>query len=150
MKRIKIIVFLLAFGTFAAYSQTNVQKMSELFTGVINLEGANINESRPISNLNLLAAQQADTMFVLKQENAAKILDEAKNYETCIISVERHTIVLVSSWGDCSQSGSWNYCMPYGIGYIQRGELEKKEDYIKNIIGTPDSQRRTVFLFNKK
>ena len=150
MKRVGIIFTFLVLGVVVIHAQTNTQKVTELFKGVINFEGANINESRPISNLNLLAAQQADTMFVLNKANATKILNEAKKYQSCVISVERHTIVLIDSWDDCSQSGSWDYCMPHGVGYIQREGLEKTEDCIKNIIGTPDAQRRTVFLFNKK
>ncbi|WP_430822052.1 hypothetical protein [Carboxylicivirga caseinilyticus] len=41
--------------------------------------------------------------------------------------------------------------MPKGKGFIQRSdEMTEKEDYINNIIGTPNAQRRTVFLFKKK
>ncbi len=150
MKKVKIIFVFLTLSSVIAFSQSNSQKLKELFTGVINFEGANLNEGRPIPSLNLLAAQQADTMFVLNKENAGKVLNEAKNYKYCMISVERHTVVFVKSWDDCSQSGAWDSCMPYGTGWIQRDELEKKEDYIKNIIGIPDMQRRTVFLFDKK
>ncbi len=137
-------------GIINIYAQTNTQKLIDLLQGEINFEGANINDDRPIPNINLLAAQQADTMFILNKGNIAHVMKEAQKYQSCIISVERHTVVLVKSWSNCSKSGSWNYCMPYGIGYIQHEGMVKKEDYIKNIIGTPDSQRRTVFLFKKK
>ena len=49
---------------------------------------------------------------------------------------------------DCIQSGSWGACMPYAKGYIKKGSLIEKEDYINNIIGIPDSQLRKVYLFN--
>lgn len=145
-----VIIIVLLLGNVVINAQTNKQKITELLNGVIDFENAEINESRPIPSLNLVASQQADTFYVLNKENASKVLNEAKNYKSCIITVERHTIVLVTSWDDCSQSGSWSYCMPKGVGYIQKGELLKKEDYIKNIIGIPDMQRRTVFLFGKK
>jgi hypothetical protein len=150
MKYIKFIFLFSLIGIVDTFAQTNTQKLTELFKGVINFDGAHINDDRPIPNINLLAAKQADTMFILKKDNMAKVMGEAKKYQSCVISVERHTVVLVKSWSNCSKSGSWNYCMPYGIGYIQHEGLTKKEDYIKNIIGTPDFQRRTVFLFKKK
>lgn len=145
----KHIVFLFLFsiaGIVGAYTQ----QVADLFKDVINFEGTSVNNERPIPSINKIAAQQADTIFFLTKDNATQVFREAKKYQSCVISIERHTIVLVQSWTNCSKSGSWNYCMPYGIGYIQRDEMVKKEDYIKNIIGTPDFQRRTVFLFNKK
>lgn len=145
----KHIVFLFLFslaGIVGAYTQ----QVADLFKDVINFEGTTVNDVRPIPSINKIAAQQADTIFFLTKDNVTQVFREAKKYESCVISIERHTIVLVQSWTNCSKSGSWNYCMPYGIGYIQRDEMVKKEDYIKNIIGTPDFQRRTVFLFNKK
>ena len=150
MKRSALFILFSVLSITVIYAQTNTAKVTELFKGAIDFDGANLNEDRPISKLNLLAAQQADTMVFLTKENITNVMREAKKYQSCIISVERHTIILVTSWSNCSQSGSWNFCMPYGTGYIQRAELEKKEDYIKNIIGTPDSQRRTLFLFKKK
>lgn len=150
MKRIGLIFLFLFVCLFVSRAQTNTQKITELFNGVIDFSGAKINDSRPISNVNLLASHQADTMLFLTKENVASVMKEAKKYKNCVISVDRHTIVLVKSWSDCSKSGSWNYCMPFGTAYIQRAELVKVEDYIKNIIGTPDTQRRTVFLFGKK
>ncbi|MBN2165966.1 MAG: hypothetical protein JW717_06800 [Marinilabiliaceae bacterium] len=147
----KVIFVILFLGCLYHVSgQTNSEKITDLLNQVINFDNSNLNSERPIANVNLLAAQQADTMLIITKENAKSVLDEAKKYQFCIISVERHTIVIVESWNNCIQSGSWGYCMPYGTGYIQKGVMEKKTDYINNIIGIPDSQRRTVFLFNKK
>ncbi len=150
MKRIGFISLFILSGILNIQAQTNTQKVTELFQGVINFDGANINDDRPVPSLNLLAAKQSDTMLVLTKDNIGSVMAQAKKYQSCIISVDRHTIVLIKSWTNCSKSGSWNYCMPYGTGYVQRNELTRIEDYIKNIIGTPDGQRRTVFLFNKK
>lgn len=150
MKRTLFILSVIFLVTLTTQAQTNTQKVTELLQSVIDFEGADINDERPIPSLNLLAAKQADTMLVLTKDNISSVMAYAKKYQTCIISVDRHTMVLVESWSNCSKSGSWNYCMPYGTGYVQKGELIKMEDYIKNIIGTPDTQRRTVFLFKKK
>ncbi|MBS2097396.1 hypothetical protein [Carboxylicivirga linearis] len=149
MKLLKF-VFLMSFVSFInLHAQTNAERVSSLFSNVLDLSNAKLNADRPIANINQLAAHQADTMFILNKENATSVFDLAKNYNYCIISVERHTVVLVDGWNDCIQSGSWNYCMPKGKGFIQRsGEMTEKEDYINNIIGMPNSQRRTVFLIN--
>lgn len=131
-------------------AQTNGDKITELLGNVLKIDKDKINADRPIANINLLAAQQSDTMIVLTKQNINDVFSMAKTYESCIISVERHTILLIDSWSNCIQSGSWGYCMPHGVGFIQRGEMTKKEDFINNIIGVPDSQRRTVFLIKKK
>jgi hypothetical protein len=150
MRYFTLLFCLLSFATYDNIAQSNTQKVTDLFKGIINFDGSQINEERPIPTLNLLAAQQADTLFFLNKNNVSSVMKEAKKYKSCIISVDRHTIVLVTSWENSSKSGSWNYYLPYGIGFIQRENLAKKEDFVKNIIGIPDSQRRTVFLFNKK
>jgi len=38
--------------------------------------------------------------------------------------------------------------MPHAEGYIKKGGLTYKKDYINNIIGLPDAQERTMYLFN--
>ena len=149
MKRIGF-VFLFCINIAVVFSQSNADKVKELLSGVLKFDNVSLNVDRPIADINLIAMQQADTMLVLKKTNVSEVLSMAKKYQYCLITVERHTIVLVESWTNCIQSGSWGVCMPYGSGYIQKGELSKKVDHINNIIGIPDSQRRTVFLFNKK
>ncbi len=150
MRRVGFLIVLSFIGIIATYAQTNQQKPTEVFNGVLDFSDANINESRPVSGIIQISARQADTVFFLTKGNVNNVMKQAKEYKHCIIAVGTHTVVLVNSWSKVSKSGSWNYYLPYGIGYIQRGELINKEDYIKNIIGTPDSQRRTVFLFDKK
>jgi hypothetical protein len=146
-----VFIFLFSFVSCVfAHAQTNPQEVKELLKGVISLDETSFNETRPIPSINKVAAQQADTIFFLTKNNINQVFREAKKYQSCIITVGQHTVVFVKSWTNCSKSGSWNYCMPDGTGFIQRDEMVKKEDYIKNIIGTPDAQRRTVFLFNKK
>jgi len=65
-----------------------------------------------------------------------------------VVTVGFHTIVKVSDFENCIQSGFWGVCMPYAEGYIQKGSLAPQKDYLNNIIGKPDAQERMMFLFN--
>lgn len=101
-----------------------------------------------IQGFNTIAGQKAVKTVTLTGENMKTALTDAKQYKHCIITVGVHTIVKVTDFKNCSQSGSWGACMPYGKGYIRKGGFTEKNDYINNIIGRPDSQVRTMFLFN--
>jgi predicted DNA-binding protein (UPF0251 family) len=107
-----------------------------------------IDSKTPISYFEGLAQQSANEKMDLSEGNIQDILNAAKNYKHCVIIVEDHTIVKIVSLEDCKQSGSWGACMPIAEGYIKKGELDYHEDYINNIIGLPDSQKRTAYLFN--
>ena len=86
----------------------------------------------------------------LNKNNISNALEEAKEYSNGVIVVENHTIVKLISFDDCQQSGSWGVCMPKGEGFIKKGSLNYKSDYINNIIGTPSSKKVTLFLFNEQ
>ena len=86
----------------------------------------------------------------LNKNNISNALEEAKEYSNAVIVVENHTIVKLISFDDCQQSGSWGVCMPKGEGFIKKGRLNYKSDYINNIIGTPSSKKVTLFLFNEQ
>jgi hypothetical protein len=73
-------------------------------------------------------------------------LKEAEG-KTCIVVVEQHTFAKFSDTKKCNMSGSWGACMPYAEGYIQSGGLKGINDYINNIIGKPDAQNRTLYIF---
>ncbi len=129
-------------------SQDNkAELIKDLTEGVISVNLADIHESSPISSINKLAFDQAAKSIVLNKENISGSLDEAKSYKACIITVGVHTIVLVENLSKTIRSGSWGCNMPWGKGFIQKGSLNFKEDYINNIIGIPDNQRRMMFLF---
>lgn len=99
-----------------------------------------------ISDLVEASKKKATKAIDLTKENIAESLKEAQG-KTCIIVVENHTFVKFSDVKKCNQSGSWGACMPYGEGYIQKGGLKSSNDYINNIIGKPDTQKRVLFLF---
>ncbi len=149
MKHTITLVILLAIG-IGANGQSNADMLRTFLADVISFENVTLDANRPISKIRQLASMQADTVIILTKENAAESLKTARNYQHCLIFTGSHTIVRVSDWDKCIQSGSWQACMPYGEGYIQRGEMAKKVDYINNIIGIPDSQKRGLFLFKLK
>ncbi len=151
MKRVGFLLVLSLIGIIGINAQTtSSDEVIELFNDVLDFSDANINKTRPVSSIIKTAARQADTIYFLTKDNVSSVMSQAKKYKHCIIAVETHTVVLVNSWSKVSKSGTWNYYLPYGVGCIQRNELIKKEDYIKNLIGTPDFQRRSVFLYDRK
>ena len=145
MKYVLLMLFLVA--ALSAHGQSKVEKISDFLDSIINFEEASFNEHNPIITIHSMAAEQADEVEQITESNIREILEKGRQFSHCLITVEQHTVVLVTDWENCKQSGSWDTCMPYGKGFIQRGELESHEDYINNIIGTPDAKRRTAFFF---
>ena len=92
------------------------------------------------------STKKASKTITLTKDNITEALKDAKG-KTCIIVVGNHTIVKFSDLKKCSQSSSWGACMPYGEGYISNGGLKGINDYIYNIIGKPDAQKRVMFVF---
>ena len=102
----------------------------------------------PIITFKELVISNAKKSITLTKNNISQSLTEAKNYKYCVIIVGTHTIVKISDLKNCKQSGSWGACMPHAEGYIKKGKLIYKKDYINNIIGLPNTQERTMYLFN--
>ncbi len=102
----------------------------------------------PIADYAQEAEETAADKVTLTKENVSSLIEQMEQYTFSVIVVEDHTIVKISNIEDCKASGSWGACMPMGKGYIKRGDLVPKKDYINNIIGTPDSQKRVVYFFN--
>jgi len=106
-----------------------------------------VEKGNPIVKFKEAAEASADETQSLTKNNIKDVLEMAQEFDAVFIVVEDHTLVKLEDLGDCSNSGSWAACMPKGEGYIKRGDLVEKEDYINNIIGTPDDQQRTVYFF---
>ena len=102
----------------------------------------------PIQDFIKGTANTASKQIELTKANVKEVLAEANNYEKTVVIVEEHTIVKLINLEDCSPSGSWGACMPKGKGYIKKGALVAQKDYINNIIGIPDNQKRTVYFFD--
>ena len=105
-------------------------------------EGAN-----PIEEFKKAADATATRSRSFNKRNAQSLLDDAKTFSHCAIIVENHTVIKINDYYDCKQSNTWDACMPIGEGYIKKGELEFQKDYISNIIGMPDKQKRTIYYF---
>lgn len=131
-----------------AGAQSNTDTIATFLDGIINFQETEVNDHNPIITVGDLAAQQADTVLTLTGENVSATFNKAMDYTHALIVVGIHTVVLVTSWEDCAQSGAWGVCMPMGEGFVKQGTLDKESGYINNIIGIPDNQDRKVYLFN--
>lgn len=126
-----------------AKEETNI--VSQFLENPASLEKS---ESKtPIADFEKTAKATALKFTALNKDNIKQVLEEAKIYSHSIIIVEDHTIVEITDLENCKSSGSWGACMPYGNGYIKKGDLVKEKDYINNIIGLPDNQKRTIYFF---
>jgi len=146
----KITLLLFLMMALTTKAQSNAEILETFLADVISFENVKLNADRPICKIRQLASVQADKIYILTPQNAAEAIETAQKYEYCVIFTGSHTVAKVTDFSNTTESGSWNTIMPYGEGYIQRGEMTKKEDYINNIIGTADNQKRGFFLFNLK
>ncbi len=94
-----------------------------------------------------LAEEIADNKMVVSKKNIKKVLIKSKDYSNCVLVTGNHTIVKIISFDNCQKSGSWKACMPFVEGYIKKGKLNYKKDYMNNVIGTPDGQQRVAYFF---
>lgn len=148
MKIIKLFALLIL---ISSCSNTGSQeKKNSLEIGILeDIKTLEYNqEKNPIISFKSYADSKADKSIILSKKNIPSSLIKAKEYKYCIITVGAHTIVKILNFKNCKQSGSWGTCMPIAEGYIKKGTLKYKKDFINNIIGLPDSQERTMYLFN--
>jgi hypothetical protein len=150
MKKINsVIIGVLALSFSHLWAQSSDgETMKEFLKGIPAFENEKISSLVTIQSINNIAKQKAAKTISITGTNIRDVLTEAKQYKYCIIIVEAHTIVKVTDFENCSQSSSWGICMPYGEGYIRKGSFVSSKDYINNIIGKPDEQARTMYLFN--
>ena len=130
---------------------------TELFTNKKNIVSEflrDINSLKSDTNINPIAAFKemakdlATEIIVVSKDNIESILIKSRDYSNCVVVTANHTIVKIKSVDDCQQSGSWKVCMPYVEGYIKKGKLDYKKDYMNNVIGTPDRQERVAYFFS--
>lgn len=156
MKRITTLVLFLALFSCNSGNQTDKQSNSvpDSNTDIINelindFSGIEkIQDKNPIAIFRQDADKKADRIVDLYKENINELMYFAKKYKHCFVVVGDHTIVQITGTEDCLESRSWGTCMPMVKGYIKKGDLQRKEDYLNNIIGIPDSQERKAYLFN--
>ncbi len=149
------IIFILGgvFGSCTTSNDTEIKDafqadntVTEFLRDVKTIEkDTNVN---PILSFKDLAEDIAIEKIILSKENINEALILAKDYSSCVVVTANHTIVKIENLEDCQQSGSWKACMPKCSGYIKKGELNFKTDYMNNIIGVPDNQQRVAFFFD--
>ncbi|MCL3779634.1 hypothetical protein EMN47_04435 [Prolixibacteraceae bacterium JC049] len=132
---------------FSQAQESKSKKLQLLLKGKVELNTDKLSSAIPIADFNAFASEKADKVIELEKSNIKEALVAAKEFSTCVITVGKHTIVLVVDLNDCKPSGAWGACMPKGKGLIQKGEMNEREGYINNIIGIPDGQTRKMFLF---
>jgi hypothetical protein len=88
--------------------------------------------------------------MIVSKKNIKKVLIKSKEYSNCVIVTGNHTIVKILSFDNCQQSGSWKACMPTVEGYIKKGKLNYKKDFMNNVIGKPDKQERVAYFFKNE
>ncbi|TCO10734.1 hypothetical protein [Natronoflexus pectinivorans] len=140
-----LVVVVIAISTMNA--QSEAEKLKALLDGILDLSEATITENTTVPVISQLAAQQAETTIELTKENISEAFTTGMDYANALIIVGQHTIVKITNWSDCVASGAWDACMPKGEGLIRRGSYTERNDYINNIIGVPDAQTRTLYLF---
>lgn len=144
-----IIVLLVAFSLPSQAQNTKTAILEQFISDIITIDGESLDQQQPIITINEIAQAKADKAIEITRESIGRSLLEAKRFKHCLISIDGHTLIRVMNFKDNSPSGAWHTAMPFCKGYIQRsGLLYEKEDYLKNIIGRPDSQVRMMYLFN--
>ena len=106
--------------------------------------------TNPIVAFKDLAEEIAEDKIVVSKKNIKKVLIMSKEYSNCVIVTGNHTIVKILSFDNCQQSSSWKACMPTVEGYIKKGKLNYKKDFMNNVIGKPDKQERVAYFFNNE
>ena len=106
--------------------------------------------TNPIVAFKDLAEEIAEDKMVVSKKNIKKVLIKSKEYSNCVIVTGNHTIVKILSFDNCQQSGSWKACMPTVEGYIKKGKLNYKKDFMNNVIGKPDKQERVAYFFKNE
>ncbi len=154
MKNIlQLIILILVIGCSSKKEETETTSeentttiVSEFLKDVKTLDSDTI--KTPIIAFKELAKSTANKTINLTKDNIQEALLEAKGFKHCVITTGIHTVVKVENIDNCKPSGSWGACMPYGVGYVKKGNLTYNEGLINNIIGRPDGQSRIMFLFN--
>lgn len=143
-----LVVMVFCVMNLSAQDATKAETLNLFLDGTVTFNAEDINQHEPLISLRKLAASNADKIIQLTHENIVKSIQEMKDFSHAIIIVGKHTIVKITDVEDCQQSGAWGACMPKATGYVQKqGQLIAHDNYINFIIGVPDSQERTLYLF---
>ena len=144
MKKIACtLITFLALVAITSKAQNDKETYKAFVSSIPSLQGESIYS---ISGLIAIAEKKATKTIVITADNIKEALKDAKG-KNCILVVGNHTFVKFSDTKNCAASGSWGACMPYGEGYVKKGMLTESKGFINTIIGKPDAQTRTLYIF---
>ena len=152
MKYFAFTLSILLFTACKKTSETTPEDVTaplfEMVIDIANLEDETIAGKTPIKTFAAFAEANADDSILITKINIESSLIKAAEFSHAIMVVGNHTVIKITDLKDCKQSASWGACMPKAEGYIKNGKLQHQKDYANNIIGLPDNQKRTLYLFN--
>jgi len=133
---------------FSCSKNKKPEKLKGLVADVIEIDADLLSGTEPISQIATKLENNAEKTILFSKSNIAQTLDEAKNYRKVFIVVANHSLIKITDFDDCQKSTAWGTCMPKGTSLIQKsGDFEKESDYINNLIGKPDNQKRKMYFF---
>lgn len=148
MNKISILALLLLSFALTVSAQEKAVQLQSFIADIVTVSDEKLDVSEPIAPLAELLRSKSDTSLLLNKEGMVEGLSLLESYRFAIIVVGNHTIVKITDKNDIRQSGAWGTKVPKGVALIQRsGVLTEKNDYINNLIGVPDNQKRFLFLF---
>ena len=149
MKKLVIIIALFAMIGCSDSNESSSESLivSNFLSDVRSLD--RVNSTNAIVDFVKEAPKLASKTMELTKDNMDEFLTLGKEYDFGVITCGNHTIVRIKDFEDCKTSTSWGACMPYGEGYIKKGDFIYQTDFTNNIIGTPDSQKRVGYLFKE-
>ena len=127
-------------------SSSNELLVTNFLKDTSTLERANFDQ--PLEEFITYASEMAQEAVVLDVNSMSGFIEKGSSFKYAVIVVENHTIVKIEDFTNCKTSSSWATCMTFGEGYVKKGNLVFQKEYINNIIGRPDRQKRMGFLFN--
>ncbi len=127
-------------ATLPASTESNT--VFQDFTAITKLEG------NPVTTFQKQLEQKAAKVIVLTKENMPEVLSLSESYQQVYIITGNHTVAKILDLKNSLPSGAWACKMPQSEGYIKKGAMKHTTDYLNNIIGVPDQQKRTVYFIN--
>lgn len=144
------LLFALSLFVWMGCNDSNVNTSSDLLVRNFLKDTRSLERvdfKNPIEEFQKTAEHVADKKMAINAASMNEFMELGKTYSSGVIIVGNHTIVKIDDFSNCKNSGSWGACVPFGEGYIKKGDLEFKKEYINSIIGTPGDQKRMGYLF---